>query len=290
MTRPGDDRRDEDAAAGCREPVEDEDRWFGPGRGTTGGTRSIRLCKPGTGMRTTEIAVEPRLDLRKAPAEHEDAQDDPRHPRADDVGRRMGRRRLAAAFSRSPGSSQIARGFQHLEKQHDRADRGRPTPRRPPATVRESSRRGTAGWRTRRRRRESPARPPSMPRAPANAQTSQNGTITEKKGSWRPTMALSVVQIQRRDRLQREDRRPERAECDRARCWRSATVRRRRAERSRGRSEWRPVTATGVPNPDAPSKNAPKQNATSSNCSRRSRVTVVMLPRKIANSPRSLVS
>src|SRR5262245_3750450 len=29
----------------------------------------------------------------------------------------------------------------------------------------------------------------SMPRKPAKAQISQNGTIREKKGSWRPTMA-----------------------------------------------------------------------------------------------------
>ena len=34
-----------------------------------------------------------------------------------------------------------------------------------------------------------------------------------------------------------------------------------------------PVTATGVPKPDAPSKNAPKEKATSSSCSRRSSVT-----------------
>src|SRR5262245_58463035 len=29
----------------------------------------------------------------------------------------------------------------------------------------------------------------SMPRQPANAQISQNGTISEKNGNWRPTMA-----------------------------------------------------------------------------------------------------
>jgi len=51
-----------------------------------------------------------------------------------------------------------------------------------------------------------------------------------------------------------------------------------------------PVTATGVPNPDAPSKKAPKQNATSRSCSLRSRVTVVMLVRRIAKSPRSWVN
>ena len=31
----------------------------------------------------------------------------------------------------------------------------------------------------------------SMPRKPANAQISQNGTSTEKNGNWRPTMAES---------------------------------------------------------------------------------------------------
>ena len=32
---------------------------------------------------------------------------------------------------------------------------------------------------------------PSMPRNPAKAHTTQNGTITEKKGSWRPAIAES---------------------------------------------------------------------------------------------------
>ena len=31
----------------------------------------------------------------------------------------------------------------------------------------------------------------SMPRKPAKAQISQNGTISEKNGNWRPTMAPS---------------------------------------------------------------------------------------------------
>src|SRR3954463_8291053 len=31
-----------------------------------------------------------------------------------------------------------------------------------------------------------------MPRQPANAQISQNGTMSEKNGSWRPTMAPST--------------------------------------------------------------------------------------------------
>src|SRR5262249_41198781 len=32
----------------------------------------------------------------------------------------------------------------------------------------------------------------TMPRQPANAQINQNGTISEKNGSWRPTMAPST--------------------------------------------------------------------------------------------------
>ena len=31
----------------------------------------------------------------------------------------------------------------------------------------------------------------TMPRKPTNAQMSQNGTMSEKKGSWRPIMPLS---------------------------------------------------------------------------------------------------
>ena len=31
-----------------------------------------------------------------------------------------------------------------------------------------------------------------MPRKPANTQISQNGTITEKNGSWRPIIAPST--------------------------------------------------------------------------------------------------
>ena len=51
-----------------------------------------------------------------------------------------------------------------------------------------------------------------------------------------------------------------------------------------------PVTATGVPKPEAPSKNAPKQKATSRSCSRRSRVMAVMLSRRTVKRPRCCVS
>ena len=51
-----------------------------------------------------------------------------------------------------------------------------------------------------------------------------------------------------------------------------------------------PVTATGVPKPEAPSKKAPKQKATSRSWRRRSRVTPVMLSRCTASRPRFSVS
>ena len=106
-----------------------------------------------------------------------------------------------------------------------------------------------------------------MPRQPANAQTSQNGTISENNGSWRPTIALS------------SNRSSPVTPC-------SAMIGVPSAPNATGAVlamsdspdaasgvnpspiSIAPVTATGVPNPDAPSKNAPKQNATSSNCRR----------------------
>src|SRR6516225_7568649 len=65
-----------------------------------------------------------------------------------------------------------------------------------------------------------------MPRYPANAQINQNGTISEKNGSCRPTIAPK-----------RNGSRP-------------VTLAR---------------PAIGVPKPDAPSKNAPNENAISNN-------------------------
>ncbi len=51
-----------------------------------------------------------------------------------------------------------------------------------------------------------------------------------------------------------------------------------------------PVTATGVPNPDAPSKKAPKENAISSSCNRRSLVTPPIVVCSVSNAPFSTVS
>ena len=128
-----------------------------------------------------------------------------------------------------------------------------------------------------------------MPRQPANAHTSQNGTITEKNGSCRPTIALranrsspvtlcsAMIGVPSAPKatgavLAMSDR-PDAASGGKPSPMRIA-----------------PVTATGVPKPDAPSKNAPKQNATTSSCRRRSSVTAVMLCRSTSKSPRSSVS
>ena len=51
-----------------------------------------------------------------------------------------------------------------------------------------------------------------------------------------------------------------------------------------------PVTATGVPKPDAPSKKAPKAKAIKRSCNRRSGVTSPIERRMMSNQPRSSVS
>ncbi|MNS97896.1 hypothetical protein D3C72_1322450 [compost metagenome] len=98
---------------------------------------------------------------------------------------------------------------------------------------------------------------------PAKAQISQNGTSTEKKGNWRPTMAVTsmtsypctlasvMTGVPRAPKatgavLAISDR-PEAASGENPRPIRMAAV-----------------TATGVPKPAAPSKKAPKAKAISS--------------------------
>ena len=51
-----------------------------------------------------------------------------------------------------------------------------------------------------------------------------------------------------------------------------------------------PVTATGVPKPEAPSKKAPKEKAMSRSCSRRSLVTPPIVLCSVWNAPFSTVS
>ena len=68
---------------------------------------------------------------------------------------------------------------------------------------------------------------PTMPRHPANAAISQNGTSTEKSGSCRPTMPLKREQVEPADRTERDDRRAERAERHRRRVGDEREARRR---------------------------------------------------------------
>ena len=128
-----------------------------------------------------------------------------------------------------------------------------------------------------------------MRRKPTNAQINQNGTRTEKNGSWRPTIELSACRSS-----------PVTAA--------STTIGVPSAPKATGAvlaisespaaaSGLNPspimiaaVTATGVPKPAAPSKNAPKQNETRSSCSRRSVVMPVMLFCSTSNKPAWLVS
>ena len=107
-------------------------------------------------------------------------------------------------------------------------------------------------------------------RKPTKAQISQNGTITEKNGSWRPIMPLSSMQVEPGDRGQRDDRRAERAEGDRRGIGDQRQARGGERREAAAPSAWRRVTATGVPKPAAPSKKAPKQKAMNRSCRRRS--------------------
>ena len=101
-----------------------------------------------------------------------------------------------------------------------------------------------------------------MPRQPANAHTTQNGTISEKNGNCRPTIAPSkkgsrpvtlarpAIGVPRAPKatgavLAMSDS-PDAASGEKPSPIRIA-----------------PVTATGVPKPEAPSKNAPKEKAIS---------------------------
>ena len=75
-----------------------------------------------------------------------------------------------------------------------------------------------------------------------------------------------------------------------ARCWRSETDRPPPSGEKPRPIRIDPVTATGVPKPDAPSKNAPKAKAMSRSCSRRSGVMSPIDFCMIANQPFSTVS
>src|SRR5262249_60766820 len=102
----------------------------------------------------------------------------------------------------------------------------------------------------------------SMPRKPANAHTSQNGTINEKNGSWRPTIALSSFKSSPVTPCNPISGAPSAPKATGA-----VLAINERPEADNGEKprpiRIAPVTATGVPNPQAPSTKAPKLNATS---------------------------
>src|ERR1041385_8263792 len=108
-----------------------------------------------------------------------------------------------------------------------------------------------------------------IPRKPANAQINQNGTINEKNGSWRPTIALSDFRSNPVTPCSPISGAPNAPKATGAVFAISDRLEADSGEKPRP-IRIAPVTATGVPKPHAPSMNAPILNATSNNCRRRS--------------------
>src|SRR3984957_4776812 len=111
-----------------------------------------------------------------------------------------------------------------------------------------------------------------LPLQPANAQITQNGTSSEKIGNCRPTIAPRIYGSRPVTEARPWIGVPSAPKATGAVLAISDRPDAASGEKPRPIST-APVTATGVPKPDAPSKNAPNENAISSNCSRRSAVT-----------------
>ena len=123
-----------------------------------------------------------------------------------------------------------------------------------------------------------------MPRKPAKAQISQNGTMTEKNGNCRPTMAPSRYGSSPVTLASPAIGVPSAPNATGAVLAISESPEAASGEKPRP-IRIAPVTATGVPKPEAPSKKAPKENAISSNCRRRSRVTPPMACDNVPKAP-----
>src|SRR5581483_10200421 len=97
---------------------------------------------------------------------------------------------------------------------------------------------------------------PLTPRQPANAQTSQKGTSSEKNGNWRPTMADNAISSRPVTLASVMTGVPSAPYATGA-----VFAISERPEAAKGEKpspiKMAPVTATGVPNPAAPSKKAP---------------------------------
>src|SRR3981189_1778218 len=128
----------------------------------------------------------------------------------------------------------------------------------------------------------------TAPRQPANAQISQNGTMSEKNGSCRPTMAPSREGSIPGTLAKPGTRGPRAPQADGA-----VLAINERPDAASGEKpspiRIAPVTATGVPKPDAPSKNAPNAKAMSRSWSRRSLVTPPIVDCNVAKTPFSTV-
>jgi len=129
----------------------------------------------------------------------------------------------------------------------------------------------------------------SILRQPAKAQISQNGTITEKKGSCRPTMADSSISSSPVTLARVMIGVPSAPNATGAVLAINASPDAASGEKPRP-MRIAPVTATGVPKPAAPSKKAPKQKAISSSCRRRSSVMRASESCSTLNEPFSVVS
>ena len=130
---------------------------------------------------------------------------------------------------------------------------------------------------------------PIIPRQPACAHTSQNGTMSEKTGSCRPTIELSACRSRSVIRASVISGVPSAPNATGAVLPISASF-----AASSGRKPSpiisAPVIATGAPKPAAPSMNAPKLNAISSAWMRRSRETPATCCCSTANCPVSTES
>src|ERR1700712_6078883 len=103
-----------------------------------------------------------------------------------------------------------------------------------------------------------------MPFQPANAHTTQNGTISENSGNWRPTIAPRILGSR-----PVTEARPWIGVPSAPKATGAVLAISDRPDAASGEKpspiRTAPVIATGVPNPDAPSKNAPNENAISNN-------------------------
>ena len=172
-------------------------------------------CAVGHGTRTVVTPSNLAFTCGSPHTKTTHAEDEPRAPGA--KGPRRGAQRACGATSSPATRGELPDRFfgcQHAKKQRERrhGHDGRDTSTSHGPWKLETRNCGIAN--------DTPAtrmagQMATMPRHPANAQISQNGTITEKNGSCRPTMALSSQQIEAGHALQRDDRRAERAERDR---------------------------------------------------------------------------